>query len=161
MPVSLYFLCFDISPLCIIPPCFLLGFSKNNKKVIWAQITRLSTYVQRNLLNPWSLAQCEWIIVKRRSLQFASQTLRSYHRKSKKIVQVCFLALFVHKEYASRKWTIASLRPHLAFPTISRDFSGPTRQGLSKPLFLSRQHDASSKPARESLRPLCQARSWH
>ena len=113
----IFFLCFDISPLWILAPYFLLGFSKNNKKVIWEQITRLSTYVQRNLLNPWSLTQCEWIILKRRSLQFASQALRSYHRKSKKILQGCFLALFVPKEYASRRWTIASLRPHLAFPT--------------------------------------------
>ena len=36
-------------------------------------------------------------------LAVCSQTLRSYHRKPKKIVRVCFLALFVHKEYTSRR----------------------------------------------------------
>ena len=117
MPVSLYFFVFWYKPFMYTFPLFFIGILENNKKVIWAQITLLSTYAQWNLLNRWSLTQCEWIILKRCSLQFASQTLRSYHRKSKKIVQVCFLALFVHKEYSSWRWTIASLRPHLAFPT--------------------------------------------
>ena len=156
MPVSLFFFVFWYKPFMYTFPLFVIGIlEKQQKGDMGANNPSLDVCSKESVVPLVSDA------MRVNHSKFASQTLRSYHRKSKKNVQVCVLALLVHKEYASRRWTIASLTPHLTFLTISKDLSGPTGQGLSKPLFLFRQHNASSKPACESLRSLCQARTWH